>query len=160
MSPTTANRPGILTVREARSTLPSLVKRAELQREEIRLGGRGADQVTLIASVALRELKALAQIGQQALAGRLPVIDPWAAIQGAVADGRLAADGNFARAYHARADEREARSLAEMAASGMADTTAPEFRRRFTEEVPARPTEPASSGAGRSARARHTRKRG
>jgi hypothetical protein len=139
---TTTARPGILTMRQARSALPDLVKRAELHREEIRLGGRGEDRVTLIASDALRELKVLAQIGQQALAGHLPVAsDPWAGIKRAVAEGRLSADGTFARAYQLQVVERETRSWAEMSASGMADTTEPEFRRRFVEEPPVPPAD-------------------
>lgn len=37
-------------IREARNNLPSLVKRAAEEEEEIRLGARGADEVTLVAS--------------------------------------------------------------------------------------------------------------
>lgn len=126
----------ILTVRQARASLPTLVKRAEQQHQEIHLGAQGEDQVTLIASVDLRELKALAQIGQQALAGRLPAGDPWAGVKRALAEGQLSATGTFARAYQTQVDERETRSWADMAASGNAGNHEPEFRRRFIEEAP------------------------
>jgi len=135
MEITMASGVEILTVRQARASLPTLVKRAEQQHEEIHLGAQGEDQVTLIASADLRELKALAQIGQQALAGRLPASDPWAGVKRALAEGHLSAAGTFARAYQTQADERETRSWAEMAASGNADNREPEFRRRFIEEA-------------------------
>lgn len=37
-------------IREARNNLPSLIKRAAEEDEEIRVGARGADEVTLVAS--------------------------------------------------------------------------------------------------------------
>lgn len=39
-----------LGIREARNTLPSLIKRAADEEEEIQLGARGADEVTLVAT--------------------------------------------------------------------------------------------------------------
>jgi PHD/YefM family antitoxin component YafN of YafNO toxin-antitoxin module len=39
-----------LGIREARNTLPSLIKRAAEEDEEIQLGARGADEVTLVAT--------------------------------------------------------------------------------------------------------------
>jgi hypothetical protein len=39
-----------LGIREARNSLPSLIKRAAEEDEEIQLGARGADEVTLVAT--------------------------------------------------------------------------------------------------------------
>lgn len=39
-----------LGIREARNTLPSLIKRAAEEDEEIQLGARGTDEVTLVAT--------------------------------------------------------------------------------------------------------------
>lgn len=39
-----------LGIREARNTLPSLIRRAAQEDEEIQLGARGADEVTLVAT--------------------------------------------------------------------------------------------------------------
>ena len=129
----------ILNVTQARTQLPGLLKQVEQQHAEIHVGANGKDQVTLIASADLRDLKALAHVGQQALAGRLPTGDPWAGVKQALAEGRLSASGAFARAFQARSEERESRSWGEMAASGNADIREPAFRRRFAEDAPAPP---------------------
>ncbi len=149
MDITTSSGVEILTVRQARANLPSLVKRAEQYREEIHVGAQGEDQVTLIASAELRELKALAQIGQEALAGRYPTTDPWASVKRALADGQLSSSGTFARAYHAQAEEREIRSWVEVATSGKAGNVEPEFRRPFVEGY--RTSQAPVSGAQRRA---------
>jgi hypothetical protein len=45
-----------LGIREARNTLPSLIKRAAEEDEEIQLGARGADEVTLVATRKYRRM--------------------------------------------------------------------------------------------------------
>ena len=44
-------------IREARNSLPSLIKRATQDNEEIQLGSRGADEVTLVASRTYRRMR-------------------------------------------------------------------------------------------------------
>ena len=139
MSSTFAGGVEILNVTQARTQLPVLLKQVEQQHAEIHVGANGKDQVTLIASADLRELKVLAQIGQQALAGRLPAGDPWAGVKQALAEGQLSASSVFARAYQTQSEERESRSWSEMAASGNAGNREPAFRRRFVEDAPAPP---------------------
>ncbi len=139
MGTTVAGGFEILNVTQARIQFPVLLKQVEQQHAEIHVGANGKDQVTLIASAALRELKALAQIGQQALAGQPVAGDPWAGVKQALADGQLSASGVFARAYQAQSEERESIDWGEMAASGNAGNRAPAFRRRFVEDAPAPP---------------------
>lgn len=44
-------------IREARSNLPSLIKRAASSGEDIRVGARGADEVTLVSTQKYRRLR-------------------------------------------------------------------------------------------------------
>jgi PHD/YefM family antitoxin component YafN of YafNO toxin-antitoxin module len=46
-----------LGIREARNNLPSLIRRATEQEEEIQLGSRGADEVTLVATRKYRRMQ-------------------------------------------------------------------------------------------------------
>ena len=93
-----------LGIREARNTLPSLIKRAAEADEEIQLGARGADEVTLVAtrkyqrmSHELDDLRAEIATLKERLAQMSDRVDraagtgqPFAGLQRALDSGRLA----------------------------------------------------------------------
>lgn len=89
-------------IREARNALPSLIRRAAEEDEEIQLGARGADEVTLVATrkyrrmsheldelrTELATLKArLAQMAERE--GEIDTSHPFAGLQHALDSGRL-----------------------------------------------------------------------
>lgn len=91
-----------LGIREARNTLPSLIKRAAEEDEDIQLGARGADEVTLVATrkyqrmshelddlrTEIATLKArLAQMAERG--GEIGTSHPFAGLQHALDSGRL-----------------------------------------------------------------------
>lgn len=91
-----------LGIREARNSLPSLIKRAAEDNEEIQLGARGADEVTLVATrkyqrmsheiddlrTEIATLKArLAQMVEWG--GGIDTSHPFAGLQHALDSGRL-----------------------------------------------------------------------
>jgi len=92
-----------LGIREARNTLPSLIKRAAEEDEEIQFGARGADEVTLVGthkyqrmSHELEDLRAEIAILKERLAQLAdrgdPVAgstQPFAGLQRALESGRL-----------------------------------------------------------------------
>jgi PHD/YefM family antitoxin component YafN of YafNO toxin-antitoxin module len=89
-----------LGIREARNSLPSLIKRAAEEDEEIQLGARGADEVTLVAtrkyqrmSHELNDLRTeiatlKARLAQMA-GGRIDTSHPFSGLQHALDSGRL-----------------------------------------------------------------------
>lgn len=90
-----------LGIREARNTLPSLIKRASEENEEIQLGARGADEVTLVATskyqrmshelddlrTEIATLKARLQMAERG--AEIDTSHPFAGLQHALDSGRL-----------------------------------------------------------------------
>lgn len=88
-------------IREAREKLPSLIKRAAFGEEDIALGTRGSDEVTLISSdkyarmrSELTQLRAeLAELRRRGMPGgghvQLVPDEPFAGLQAALDAGRL-----------------------------------------------------------------------
>jgi PHD/YefM family antitoxin component YafN of YafNO toxin-antitoxin module len=133
-----------LGIREARNTLPSLIKRAAEEDEEIQLGARGADEVTLIAtrkyhrmSHELDHLRAEIASLKERLAQMSDQIDrvagtnqAFAGLQRALESGKLSvgAPAPRLRRYIADYQETSVVSREERIRSG-SGTTEPQHRR-------------------------------
>jgi prevent-host-death family protein len=94
----------VIGIREARETLPTLIKRAAYAGEEIRVGARGVDEVVLISTrrytqmrQTLEQLKEeLADLRAQVAAmsrGEAELAQPFAGLQRALEAGELRVSG-------------------------------------------------------------------
>jgi prevent-host-death family protein len=124
-------------IREARKGLSNLVKRAAYGEEEIRIGTRGRDEASLIATRKLAEMRQeIAQLRRRlALGGSTAapgeVVRPFAALQAAVEAGAFAT-GGAARGRRVMPGLRTTSGLSreDQARLGERNAREPRFRRR------------------------------
>lgn len=125
---------------EFRENLPALARKALHEREEVHFGNRGRDELALIASDSLAELKRLAQLAvAHGLTTEVQVPnDPWAGLKGALRAGRLpAGSAPLSRRLPEHFDaEREEEGVTrvswdEMARRGNASPRTSEFTRHL-----------------------------
>lgn len=134
-----------LGIREARNTLPSLIRRASEDEEEIQLGSRGADEVTLVATSKYRrmreevdrlkaEVEALRDQLEQVIAeasGAAGEGRPFAGLQRALEAGQLRTGGEAGPRIRQYIDDYIAVSVVDRAARVQfgSDTAQPKYRR-------------------------------
>ena len=128
-------------IREARETLPALVKRAAGGREEISLGARGADEVTLVASRKYARIRGeVARLRQRVheLQTRLDALEepegqrsPFASLQRALVTGSLGTEAGAARLRRYLPDYTPSGEpdRAERIRAGLGGAVEPEHRR-------------------------------
>jgi prevent-host-death family protein len=90
-----------LGIREARQTLPTLVKRVAYAGEEVAIGSHGRDEVTLIGTAELRRLRSELAAAQRTLRGAAVAGEgegrPFQGLQAALEAGALRASPSASR---------------------------------------------------------------
>jgi hypothetical protein len=119
-----------LGIREARSGLSELVKRAAQKREEFRIGVRGADETTLIATAELERLRRRVAQLEAENRERAGGDAPFAGLMRRVQAGEFAAGDEPRRRRRIPGLTQESSlSRAEMARLGSLGDTQPRYRR-------------------------------
>lgn len=126
-----------LGIREAREGLSGIVKRAAYGDEEIRIGTRGREEASLIATRKLAEMREeIARLRRrlamsESAATRIEVERPFAALQSAVEAGAFATGATMTRRRRVMPGVRMTSKLSreEQARLGSRDSREPRFRR-------------------------------